>query len=57
MEEGYAACNPMQVGFARAFCDIHCVRDAVIRGDRSIIRHLADRSVGWGFFGFEDLKV
>ena len=29
-----------QVGFARAFCDIHCVRDAVIRGDRSIIRNL-----------------
>ena len=28
----------MQIGFARAFCDIHCVRDAVIRGDRSIIR-------------------
>lgn len=39
-QEGYAACNPMQVGFARAFCDIHCVRDAVIRGDRSIIRNL-----------------
>ncbi|CAK8997764.1 unnamed protein product [Durusdinium trenchii] len=39
-EEGYAACNPLQVGFARAFCDIHCVRDAVIRGDRSIIRNL-----------------
>ena len=30
----------MQIGFARAFCDIHCVRDAVIRGDRSIIRNL-----------------
>ena len=41
-EEGYAACNPMQIGFARAFCDIHCVRDAVIRGDRSIIRFLTD---------------
>ncbi|CAJ1443682.1 unnamed protein product [Effrenium voratum] len=38
--EGYAACNPLQIGFARAFCDIHCVRDAVIRGDRSIIRNL-----------------
>eukprot|EP00933_Yihiella_yeosuensis_P040876 TRINITY_DN3528_c0_g1_i11.p1 TRINITY_DN3528_c0_g1~~TRINITY_DN3528_c0_g1_i11.p1 ORF type:complete len:1502 (-),score=330.55 TRINITY_DN3528_c0_g1_i11:334-4839(-) len=38
--EGYNACNPMQIGFARAFCDIHCVRDAVIRGDRSIIRNL-----------------
>ena len=31
----------MQIGFARAFCDIHCVRDAVVRGDRSIIRRLA----------------
>lgn len=39
-QEGYAACNPMQIGFARAFCDIHCVRDAVIRGDRSIVRNL-----------------
>eukprot|EP00439_Symbiodinium_sp_Y106_P016615 s2083_g2.t1 len=39
-QEGYAACNPMQIGFARAFCDIHCVRDAVVRGDRSIIRNL-----------------
>ena len=27
-------------GFARVFCDVHCVRDAVIRGDRSIIRNL-----------------
>ncbi|CAE8614700.1 unnamed protein product [Polarella glacialis] len=39
-EEGHEACNPLQVGFARAFCDIHCVRDAVIRGDRGIIRNL-----------------
>jgi len=39
-QEGYAACNPLQIGFARAFCDIHCVRDAVIRGDRAIIRNL-----------------
>ena len=33
--------NGRQIGFARAFCDIHCVRDAVIRGDRSIIRSSA----------------
>eukprot|EP00435_Cladocopium_sp_Y103_P028791 s209_g7.t1 len=39
-EEGFNACNPFQVGFSRAFCDIHCVRDAVIRGDRSIINNL-----------------
>eukprot|EP00435_Cladocopium_sp_Y103_P040537 s209_g11.t1 len=52
-EEGFNACNPYQVGFSRLFCnlaelfatlwdhrDIHCVRDAVIRGDRSIINNL-----------------
>eukprot|EP00913_Durusdinium_trenchii_P006626 g6225.t1 len=39
-EEGFNACNPLQVGFARVFCDIHCVRDAVIRGDRSILKNL-----------------
>ncbi|CAE8711131.1 unnamed protein product [Polarella glacialis] len=39
-QEGYAACNPLQVGFSRMFCDVHCVRDAVIRGDRTIIRNL-----------------
>ena len=40
VQEDRASCDPLQVGFARAFCDIHCVRDAVIRGDRSIIRNL-----------------
>ncbi|CAE7226917.1 ACBP2 [Symbiodinium pilosum] len=39
-KEGYAACNPFEVGFMRLFCDIHCVRDAVIRGDRTILRNL-----------------
>ena len=39
-QEDWNACNPLQVGFARLFCDVHCVRDAVIRGDRSIIRNL-----------------
>jgi len=38
--EDYMDCNPLQTNFARLFCDIHCVRDAVIRGDRSIIRNL-----------------
>lgn len=28
------------MGFPRLFCDIHCVRDAVIRGDRTILRNL-----------------
>ena len=41
-EEGFNACNPLQVGFSRVFCDIHCVRDAVIRGDRAIIKNLED---------------
>ncbi|CAE7250862.1 unnamed protein product [Symbiodinium natans] len=39
-QEGFDACNPMQIGFARMFCDLHCTRDAVVRGDRSIIRNL-----------------
>jgi len=41
-EEGRAACNPYQVGFSRLFCDVHCVRDAVIRGDRTILRNLEE---------------
>eukprot|EP00928_Gymnodinium_smaydae_P029114 TRINITY_DN2201_c0_g1_i2.p1 TRINITY_DN2201_c0_g1~~TRINITY_DN2201_c0_g1_i2.p1 ORF type:complete len:2702 (-),score=420.67 TRINITY_DN2201_c0_g1_i2:73-8100(-) len=39
-EEDWADCNPLQTNFARLFCDVHCVRDAVIRGDRSIVRNL-----------------
>lgn len=39
-KEGFMACNPFQVGFSRLFCDIHCVRDAVVRGDRTIIRNM-----------------
>ena len=39
-DEGFRACNPFEVGFPRLFCDIHCVRDAVIRGDRTILRNL-----------------
>ncbi|CAE7865610.1 ACBP4 [Symbiodinium microadriaticum] len=40
--EGYKACNPYEAGFSRLFCDIHCVRDAVIRGDRTILRNLEE---------------
>jgi len=41
MEKADAAdCDPIQVGFSRLFCDIHCVRDAVIRGDMTINRNL-----------------
>ena len=29
-----------QAGLDRLFCDIHCVRDAVVRGDRAILRNL-----------------
>jgi len=39
-EEDNKDCDPLQVGLARLFCDIHCVRDAVVRGDRSILRNL-----------------
>lgn len=38
--KGAADCDPLQTGLARLFCDIHCVRDAVIRGDRTINRNL-----------------
>merc|ERR1719356_2245559 len=33
-------CDPVQTNFARLFCDLHCVRDAVIRGDMTINRNL-----------------
>lgn len=33
-------CDPLQAGLDRLFCDIHCVRDAVVRGDRAILRNL-----------------
>ncbi|CAE7824831.1 unnamed protein product [Symbiodinium sp. CCMP2592] len=39
-EEDFNDCDPMQAEVDRLFCDIHCVRDAVIRGDRTIIRNL-----------------
>jgi len=39
-EEGRVACNPFQLGYASLFCDVHCLRDAVIRGDRTILRNL-----------------
>eukprot|EP00933_Yihiella_yeosuensis_P021070 TRINITY_DN16769_c0_g1_i1.p1 TRINITY_DN16769_c0_g1~~TRINITY_DN16769_c0_g1_i1.p1 ORF type:complete len:2816 (-),score=557.46 TRINITY_DN16769_c0_g1_i1:303-8750(-) len=39
-KEDWADCNPLQTNFARLFCDIHCARDAAVRGDRTIIRNL-----------------
>lgn len=39
-EEGYKDCNPLQLDMDRIFCDMYCVRDAVIRGDRAINRNL-----------------
>eukprot|EP00439_Symbiodinium_sp_Y106_P038883 s1226_g4.t1 len=38
-------CTPNQANFARIFCDVHCVRDAVVRGDRTILRNL-ERATG-----------
>ncbi|CAE7209564.1 unnamed protein product [Symbiodinium sp. CCMP2592] len=35
-----AACDPLQLGFARSFCDLHCIRDAVRKGDDAILRAL-----------------
>jgi len=33
-------CLSLEVDFARLFCDVHCVRDAVVRGDLNIRRNL-----------------
>jgi uncharacterized phage infection (PIP) family protein YhgE len=33
-------CNTPQLGFARAFCDLHCIRDAVLKGDAAILKGL-----------------
>ncbi|CAE7846957.1 ath [Symbiodinium microadriaticum] len=37
-EAGFGDCNPLQHGFARTFCDLHCIRDAVRKGDDAILR-------------------
>ena len=39
---GLDDCDPIQHGFARAFCDLHCVRDAVRKGDSAILRALEE---------------
>merc|ERR1719223_1469249 len=39
-EDSDSDCDPLQIGLARLFCDLHCVRDAVVRGDREVIRNL-----------------
>jgi len=38
--EDNADCDPIQAGLDRLFCDVHCVRDAVVRGDRAILRNM-----------------
>jgi len=35
-------CNMQQLGIARLLCDVYCVRDAVVRGDRSILTNLEE---------------
>jgi hypothetical protein len=35
-----ADCSQVQMGLSRLFCDIFCVRDATIRGDRAILHNL-----------------
>merc|ERR1719433_475903 len=39
-KKGGADCDPLQVSMARMFCDIHCVRDAVVRGDLNLRRNM-----------------
>jgi hypothetical protein len=33
-------CDPHKLAFAKLFCDIHCVRDAVVEGNRAILDDL-----------------
>ncbi|CAE7305430.1 unnamed protein product, partial [Symbiodinium sp. CCMP2456] len=35
-------CNSVQHGLARTFCDLHCVRDAVKKGDAAILTSLEE---------------
>ncbi|CAE7827297.1 unnamed protein product, partial [Symbiodinium sp. CCMP2456] len=35
-------CNSLQHGLARIFCDLHCVRDAVKKGDAAILTSLEE---------------
>ncbi|CAE7220774.1 unnamed protein product [Symbiodinium natans] len=41
-QAGHDDCNPIQHGFARTFCDLHCIRDAVRKGDDAILRALEE---------------
>lgn len=38
---GYGDCDPLQTQFTRLFCDVYCVRDAVVRGDATVNSNLA----------------
>ncbi|CAE7666293.1 CD163 [Symbiodinium sp. CCMP2592] len=44
-KKGVAACNLPAFGFERAFCDLHCIRDSVRKGDNAILRAL-EQAVG-----------
>lgn len=33
-------CDPLQLGMARAFCDLYCIKNAVKSGDKAILRSL-----------------
>merc|ERR1719215_2050102 len=37
-----ADCDELQGGMARLFCDIHCVRDGVVRGDLNLRRNMKE---------------
>ncbi|CAE7198990.1 unnamed protein product [Symbiodinium natans] len=37
-EEKKNSCQPAELGFARVFCDLHCIRDSVRKGDNAILR-------------------
>lgn len=42
--DGNTDCDPLQTGTARVFCDVYCMRDAVIRGDATINHNLEEAS-------------
>ncbi|CAJ1436066.1 unnamed protein product [Effrenium voratum] len=41
-EVGHDDCNSIQHGFARTFCDLHCIRDAVRKGNDAILRAMEE---------------
>jgi len=41
-EVGNADCDPLQTSMQRLYCDLHCVRDATVRGDATINHNIKE---------------